>query len=425
MRRLLSEMKPDRLEDLIAANALFRPGPMDLIPDYNRRKHGQEPCRACTTSSRRTPRDLRRDGLSGTGHADRARAGRHSAARGVHDSSRRSARRSTNEIAGRSARSSSRARAEQGLPKDKAEELFELILKFAGYGFNKSHSTGYAIVAYQTAYLKTYFPPVHGRVPDLREPGPEGQRLDPVPGGLPQDPFDRPAHGPGPRRAWRSSRRMSTCRTRTSPWCTSKDEPRTRRAGTSASGCGPSRAWATRPSRPSSEGDGTSSPQNAGARCGRKPFTSLFDFCERVPRASVNKATVESLDRRRGVRLVHGRVNRAAMLATIEQAVSAGRRSQRTRPRAGAVVRIRVVADAGRARDHQGGTPLARVAPWTEAETLKQEKEKLGFYVSSHPLQQWSNWIGPSPLRASPSLTGPQAGRTRVSSGRSPSRRAR
>ena len=42
MRRLLVEMKPDRLEDLIAANALFRPGPMDLIPDYNRRKHGTE-----------------------------------------------------------------------------------------------------------------------------------------------------------------------------------------------------------------------------------------------------------------------------------------------------------------------------------------------------------------------------------------------
>src|SRR5690606_16582114 len=46
----------------------------------------------------------------------------------------------------------------QGLSKQGAEELFELILKFAGYGFNKSHSTGYAIVAYQTAYLKTYFP---------------------------------------------------------------------------------------------------------------------------------------------------------------------------------------------------------------------------------------------------------------------------
>src|SRR5205823_6002370 len=46
----------------------------------------------------------------------------------------------------------------QGLSEKSAQELFELILKFAGYGFNKSHSTGYAIVAYQTAYLKTYFP---------------------------------------------------------------------------------------------------------------------------------------------------------------------------------------------------------------------------------------------------------------------------
>src|SRR5690606_28361892 len=51
-----------------------------------------------------------------------------------------------------------RGAQEKGLAKAQAEELFDLILKFAGYGFNKSHSTGYAILAYQTAYLKTYFP---------------------------------------------------------------------------------------------------------------------------------------------------------------------------------------------------------------------------------------------------------------------------
>jgi DNA polymerase-3 subunit alpha len=156
MRRLLVEMKPDRLEDLIAANALFRPGPMDLIPDYNRRKHGTDVVPGPRDRRSLHRRDVRRDGVPGTGHADRAWPGRHQAPRRLHAHQEhqqeevRQDRERTPQVR--------RGRAEAGADQGKAEELFELILKFAGYGFNKSHSTGYAIVAYQTAYLKTYFP---------------------------------------------------------------------------------------------------------------------------------------------------------------------------------------------------------------------------------------------------------------------------
>jgi DNA polymerase-3 subunit alpha len=104
----------------------------------------------------RSRRDLRRDGVPGTGHADRARTGRHPAA-AAYSLIKAISKKKEKEIEKNRPKfveGAGRAGPVQG----PAEELFELILKFAGYGFNKSHSTGYAIVAYQTAYLKTYFP---------------------------------------------------------------------------------------------------------------------------------------------------------------------------------------------------------------------------------------------------------------------------
>jgi DNA polymerase-3 subunit alpha len=157
MRRLLVEMKPDRLEDLIAANALFRPGPMDLIPDYNRRKHGQDA----------VPRlhpivDKFTDETYGVMvYQEQVMQIVHELGgiplRAAYTLIKAISKKKEKVIAQNRPKFIEGA-VSQGLKKDKAEELFELILKFAGYGFNKSHSTGYAIVAYQTAYLKTYFP---------------------------------------------------------------------------------------------------------------------------------------------------------------------------------------------------------------------------------------------------------------------------
>ena len=78
------KMQPDRIEDLIAANALYRPGPMDLIPDYSDRKHGAKWSAAPPDHGRGPRRDLRHHGLPGTGHADLQPAGRHPAARRLH-----------------------------------------------------------------------------------------------------------------------------------------------------------------------------------------------------------------------------------------------------------------------------------------------------------------------------------------------------
>ena len=84
MQDLLMKLKPDRIEDLIAANALYRPGPMALIPDYIDRKHGAQVGRAAPDHAGGAGRDLRDHGLSGTGDADLQPAGRYPAARGVY-----------------------------------------------------------------------------------------------------------------------------------------------------------------------------------------------------------------------------------------------------------------------------------------------------------------------------------------------------
>src|SRR6185436_19073787 len=135
MRRLLVEMKPDRLEDLIAANALFRPGPMDLIPDYNRRKHGLE--------------DVPQDHpivQQYTAETYGVMVYQEQVMQIVHGLGGIKLRDAYSLIKNISKKKHDKIEKErpkfvegsqkQGLSKQQAEELFELILKFAGYGFN-------------------------------------------------------------------------------------------------------------------------------------------------------------------------------------------------------------------------------------------------------------------------------------------------
>ena len=148
----------DRFEDIIALVALYRPGPMELIPDYIARKPGRE--RVDYPDPRLEPilgPDLRRDGLPGTGDADRA------GDRRLHAGRRRPpAPRDGQEEAGgdgAAPRHLRRRRARRtACTQAKATQLFDLMEKFAGYGFNKSHAAAYALVAYQTAYFKAHHP---------------------------------------------------------------------------------------------------------------------------------------------------------------------------------------------------------------------------------------------------------------------------
>jgi DNA polymerase-3 subunit alpha len=138
-----------------------------------------------------------------------------------------------------------------------------------------------------------------------------------------------------------------------------------------------------------------------------RPFTSLFDFCERVPTgpSGINKATIEALVKCGAFDSVHGRKNRAAMLATIEAAVAAGQRMAADKSAGQAQLfgfggppeptpKGKAKGVGAAAPDDGATARLATAEPWSESETLRQEKETLGFYVTSHPLEQWKSWIG-------------------------------
>ncbi|BFI95260.1 MAG: DNA polymerase III subunit alpha [Rhodanobacter sp.] len=157
MQRMLKDAKPDRFDDLIALGALYRPGPMDLIPTFVARKHGREDV---VYPDPRTESVLKETygimvyqeqvmqmaqivGGYTLGGADLLR--------------RAMGKKKVEEMAKERAKFREGA-AKDGLSSSKADEIFDLMEKFAGYGFNKSHAAAYALVSYQTAWLKAHYP---------------------------------------------------------------------------------------------------------------------------------------------------------------------------------------------------------------------------------------------------------------------------
>ncbi|MBV8526344.1 MAG: DNA polymerase III subunit alpha, partial [Acetobacteraceae bacterium] len=156
MRDVLRQMRPDRFEDLIAAVALYRPGPMANIPDYCRRKHGEaweaphpdirdilEETYGIMVYQEQVMQIAQRMAGYSLGAADVLRRAMGKKIRAEMEAQRRIF------VEGATAR---------GIPEPKAMEVFELMAKFADYGFNKSHAAAYALVAYQTAWMKANHP---------------------------------------------------------------------------------------------------------------------------------------------------------------------------------------------------------------------------------------------------------------------------
>ncbi|MFK2930772.1 DNA polymerase III subunit alpha [Dyella agri] len=157
MQRMLKDAKPDRFDDLIALGALYRPGPMDLIPNFVARKHGRE--EVIYPDPRVEPVLKETYGIMvyqeqvmqmaqivggyTLGGADLLR--------------RAMGKKKIEEMAKERAKFREGA-AKDGLSSSKSDEIFDLMEKFAGYGFNKSHAAAYALVSYQTAWLKAHYP---------------------------------------------------------------------------------------------------------------------------------------------------------------------------------------------------------------------------------------------------------------------------
>ena len=368
MRNTLMGMKPDRFEDLIAANALFRPGPMELIGDYIDRKHGRRPCpKVHEVVDRFTAETygimIYQEQVMQIVHelGDIPLRDAYTLIKAISKKSR-------NVINANRARFIEGA-GEKGLSDGQAEELFDLILKFAGYGFNKSHSTGYAIVAYQTAYLKTYFPVQYmaalltyesvstDKVVEYRNEcrqvlfpdGHRGIEVSPPDINLSDVAFTVVFDDAEPRDANHGYIRF----------------------GLSAV-----------------KGVGEKAIESIiAARNQSGPYESLYDFCERVPQSAVNRATVEALIKCGAFDTVHGIDGRAAMVEALDGAIQAGQSAQADRD-AGQLNFFEALSedDGAAAEKHSPAVRLPTIPPWNDRELLHHEKSVLGFHVSSHPL---------------------------------------
>jgi DNA polymerase III subunit alpha len=373
MRRLLTEMKPDRLEDLIAANALFRPGPMDLIPSYNARKHGNEPVPEVHPIVDGYTRDtygimIYQEQVMQIVHALGGIPLR------AAYSLIKAISKKKEKVINANRPTFIEGAVEKGLDEQRANELFELILKFAGYGFNKSHSTGYAIVAYQTAFLKTYFPNQYMAAfltyesqaqkvddwikykDDCRRTrfvdGSVGVEVAPPDINLSDETFTVVHHEGEPRDALHGHVRFGL---------------------KAIKGAG-----------------GKAIEAIVSERDESGPYRGLYDFCERVPPGTVNKATIEALVVCGAFDSVHGREARSSMVASINDAVAAGQALARDRAAGQCALFGGDDADSGPAIDRPEPS-LIRTRPWDEHDMLTREKEVLGFYVSSHPLDRYAD----------------------------------
>ncbi|MBI4191702.1 MAG: DNA polymerase III subunit alpha, partial [Betaproteobacteria bacterium] len=343
MRDLLQRARPDRFEDVIALVALYRPGPMELIPEFIERKHGRsrveyldprlEPILAPTYGIMVYQEQVMQIAQVIGGYS-----------LGAADLLRRAMGKKLPEEMAQHRSIFVAGAARNGVSERKANELFGLMEKFAGYGFNKSHAAAYALVAYQTAYLKAHHTAaflaanmsavmndtdkvqtfaedarLHGirlLAPDINQ---SGYRFEPV-------------------------------------------DTQTIRYGLGAiKGTGESAIASIVSAR---EADG--------------PFKDLFDFCLRVDKRLVNRRVVEALVRAGAFDSVND--HRAGLLASVGIALEGAEQASRS------AQQVSLFGDSGQDREPM----LVECARWPERERLQNEKLALGFYLSGHPFNSYA-----------------------------------
>jgi DNA polymerase-3 subunit alpha len=344
MQGMLRDAKPTRLEDLIALNALYRPGPMDLIPSFVARKHGREPVEyphpavaemlsetyGIMVYQEQVMQTAQILGGYSLGGADLLR--------------RAMGKKKAEEMAEHREKFRAGALATHNIPQEKADEVFDLMEKFAGYGFNKSHAAAYSLLAYHTGWLKVHYT-AEFFCANMTVEMDDTDKLkvlfeDALKFGLRFDPPD----------VNRGSYRFEPV------------SDTVIRYGLGAiKGTGEQAIEAI--TRARDEGG---------------PFRSLFDFCVRVDRTRLNKRTVEALIKAGAFDSLQ--LNRAALAASIDRAFDFANA-------AAANVHQGGLFDLGGDDDHGSSTQepeLVEATPWGVKERLTLEKTAIGFYLSGH-----------------------------------------
>ncbi len=348
MRAYLGKLKPQSIDDLAAMNALYRPGPMEFIDDFIDRKFGRkqitylhpsmEPILKTTYGIIVFQEQVMQlaSVIAGFTLAQS-------------DIMRRAMGKKKLDVMAQQREAFVAGAEAKGISRKIASDIFDMIDKFANYGFNKSHSVAYSLLAYQTGWLKANYTPefmsamltsdmantdkVAVLIDECRKLG-----IEVLPPDINHSRSDFVVHGNAIR-------------------------------------------------------FGLAAIKNVGAaavdsiveeREKNGPYRNIFEFCERLGTRSVNKKTLEGLVLAGALDSIHD--NRAQAFEAIETAITHGQNHFAHRE-SGQSSLFDVLEDVGHAEEKY--PPLPRVRDWAPTEKLSREKAVLGFYISGHPLESW------------------------------------
>ncbi len=354
MRDLLTGLKPDRFEDIIAIIALYRPGPMDLIPDFIKRKQGKIPI----TYEVPELEPILKDTYGVIVYQEQVMAIANKVAGfslGQADILRRAMGKKKPEEMEKLRAQFLDGAKQNKIPEKKAEKLYELIHKFAGYGFNKSHAAAYAVVCYHTAYLKAHYPTEFMAALMTSDMGNQDKIV-----GYFTECRDLGIKVLGP------------------------DVNVSQKDFAVADG-------AIRFGLAAIKNVGEGAVESVLAiRDEGGPFTSFFDFCRRVDLHKVNKRMLEGLIKAGAFDSTGAK--RAQLMAVLDQAVEDGAAAQRERE-CGQTSIFGDPADGHGAAPSLAAPPLPAIPEWDQAQRLKFERELTGFYITAHPLARYEATI--------------------------------
>jgi DNA polymerase-3 subunit alpha len=352
MRDVLRRYKPDSVEDLTALNALYRPGPIQggMIDDFIERKLGRRKVEYLLPELE----GILKETLGVIVYQEQVMQISNvlaSYSLGEADLLRRSmGKKSMEAMAGQRDRFMEGAEA-AGHPKDTAGDIFDQMEKFAGYGFNKSHSAAYALLAYQTAYLKTHYPmefmaalltsetsKPENVVKYIAECKEMGIRVEPPDVQVSGAQFT--PHGDAIRFGLAAVKNVG--------------------------------------------GNAIDSILKARAEVGGR-FKSLWEFCEKVDLRVMNKRVLESLIKAGALDSLG---KRAPLMAAVDKAMERAQKAQRDA--AQGQTGLFGLFDEGPKAGRDSSEDLPKVADWEESERLANEKDVLGFFVSGHPLDKYA-----------------------------------
>ncbi|WP_428265921.1 DNA polymerase III subunit alpha, partial [Haliangium sp.] len=364
-REILTKLKPDQLEDIVAAVALYRPGPLEggMVDDFIERKHGRkrveyphpdlEPVLRDTYGVIVYQEQVMQIAQVLAGYS-----------LGRADLLRRAMGKKKKEVMDKEKDGFMSGAAERGVDKKIADQVFELMAFFAGYGFNRSHSAAYGWVSYQTAYLKQHYP--HEFMAGLMS--------------CDQDNTDNIVKFIAEARAMGLAVARPDVNESASDFTVVPgDTDKVIRFGLGAvKGVGQGAVEAI-----------------IEARGQDGPFVSLYEFCRRVDAQKCNRRVIEALVKS-GAFDGTGTgddLHRARLFATIEAAMERGAQEQRDR-RSGQTSLFGLMAPA----ESPAGDGLPETYPeveeWSAKDLLAFEKESLGFYISGHPLDRYRADLG-------------------------------